>query len=524
MIAVEQSADPAVDDGHESMAVTMTTTLRLPIAALVALVAGLMLTASVPPFGFWPLALVGYGIVFLLLDERRARDRALLAFVAGAGLYGVSLAWMGEFTGAWVVVPTIEAASFALTGVLTPRAPAGRRLAAFAAAVVAGECVRGWWPFGGLPLSGVAQGQASGPFAETARLAGQLLLPGLAAAAGAALAVLLVRAGGRRDHRTRPIPAAVALAVVAAVTVAGHAAPRGGRTSTIDVAIVQGGGPRGFLAVETDPQDVLRRHLATTEEVQGPIDLLLWPEDVVDLTGTLDGTPEVRSALADIARRTNSTFVAGIVEDVSDDRFRNASVAFAPDGRLVDRYDKNRRVPFGEYVPLRSLVDRFGDLTPIPRDAIAGDEPGLLRTPAADLGVAISYEVFFPDRARVSVLQGAELMLVPTNAASFSTTQVPTQQLASARLRAIESGRWLLQAGPTGYAAAIDEEGRLHARSTLGASQVLDVRPELRAGRTPYGVAGDLPLGTTVVVLLLLGWRPWRNRRGRTTAEPGRSR
>src|SRR5205807_9327393 len=97
----------------------------------------------------------------------------------------------------------------------------------------------------------------------------------------------------------------------------------------------------------------------------------------------------------------------------------DAAVAWGPGGRIVGRYDKVRRVPFGEYVPLRGLVRHLADLSAVPRDARPGRGPGLLRTPAGPLGVLVSYEVFFEDRARAAVGAGGEVLLVPTNASSY---------------------------------------------------------------------------------------------------------
>src|SRR5207302_3197255 len=108
-----------------------------------------------------------------------------------------------------------------------------------------------------------------------------------------------------------------------------------------------------------------------------------------------------------------------------------------------------------------------------PRDAIPGHGSGLLKTPAGDLGVVISYEVFFPDRARSAINAGGSVLLVPTNAASFRTSQVPTQEVAAARLRALETGRDVVQAAPTGYTAIVDSNGQVHQRSQLGRQQVL---------------------------------------------------
>jgi apolipoprotein N-acyltransferase len=365
---------------------------------------------------------------------------------------------------------------------------------AFPAALVLAEALRGAWPFEGLPLAGVALGQVSGPLAPFARVAGGLGLLLLAAGVGAALASL---------RRFRVALTIVVLVIVAAGI--GAVAPDGGPDGReIDLAIVQGGGRRGYRAVDSDPADVERAHFTTSQRVRPGRDLVLWPEDVIDIDEPVEHTPEGADLAAE-ADRLDATLVVGVVEGEGTDHFRNMAVAWGPDGRLLDRYEKVRRVPFGEYIPFRSLVGRVGDISAVPADAIKGDGTGILPTPAGRLGVLISYEVFFNDRNRAAIDAGAEVLLVPTNAASFSTSQVPTQELAAARLRALEAGRWLAQAGPTGYSGVIGPDGDVRSRSVLGRRQVMSGTLHARTGRTLFVRWGDGPLIALALVGLLAG-------------------
>jgi len=246
--------------------------------------------------------------------------------------------------------------------------------------------------------------------------------------------------------------------------------------------VVQGGGPRGLHGVDTDPEVVFQRQLQASASLQPPLDLVLWPEDVLHVDQPVGQTPEGAEVGA-LARRLHTTVVVGVVEDVGTDRFRNAAVAWGPSGTIVARYDKVHRVPFGEYVPGRSLVQHIANLDLVPRDAIAGRGPGLLVTPAGRLGVVISYEVFFEDRARMA-----------------------------AQLRAWETGRDTVQSAPTGYGALIDHDGRVLARTTLGAQQVIVGRVEQRSGRTVFLRVGDIPL-LLLCVIGLLAAQPRRHRR-----------
>jgi apolipoprotein N-acyltransferase len=204
--------------------------------------------------------------------------------------------------------------------------------------------------------------------------------------------------------------------------------------------------------------------------------------------------------------------VAGIVEDAGDDHFRNASIAYDADGEIVDRYDKVHRVPFGEYVPLRTLLEPFGGEALTSRDALIGEHPAVLDTPAGPLSVAISWEIFFGDRVREGVERGGEVVLNPTNGSSFSGTLVQTQQVASSRMRAIESDRWLLQVAPTGFSAVIGPDGRVHRRSAVSEQIVLEDTVGRRAGTTLYTRWGLAPALAVAVAGLAAGWLVARRR------------
>jgi len=180
----------------------------------------------------------------------------------------------------------------------------------------------------------------------------------------------------------------------------------------------------------------------------------------------------------------------------------NYHTAVTPDGEEVARYDKVRIVPFGEYVPLRGLIERFSSEIPS-RDVIQGTEPAVLDTPVGVVGVAISWEAYFERRSRDAIENGAQLLVNPTNGSSYWLTQVHTQQVASNQLRAIENDRWLLMAAPTGLSAVIDANGDLIQRTDIGERAVLEATVEMRDGRTLASLVGFWPVllyGVSAVV------------------------
>jgi apolipoprotein N-acyltransferase len=439
-----------------------------------------------------------------------------------------------------IVLIVAESLFVAVACLMVPAFSNLARALVFPAAMTLAEAVRMTWPFGGLPISGVFLGQADGPLLGIARLGGPLALTGTVYLGGVAVAALVQAAWaevGLRDWRrgrgshlphtrnavarltTLGLVGGVAVvALVTAVVVADHAPDGGPSLGTVTAAAVQGGGQRGFSKSQINPAVVLAAQLSATFRMQeldhghAP-ELVLWPEDVVSLNTPLQGTGEERS-LSDMARSLHTTLVVGVTETVSPTAFRNEIVAWGPNGALVARYEKVHRVPFGEYVPDRGFFRHLGNLSAVPRDAIPGTGTGLLPTPAASLGAMISYEVFYADRGRSSVRAGAQLLIVPTNTSSYASAQVPTQEIAASEVQAVEEGRDLLQAAPTGYSAAFTNRGTLLERSTLGRPQVVFANLSRRSGWTLYVRFGDLPVLLLAGLSLVGGWAvaAWRSR------------
>ena len=290
---------------------------------------------------------------------------------------------------------------------------------------------------------------------------------------------------------------------------AGTVAPDGGAAvHTLRVALVQGGGQRGLDKQQVSPTAVLAAQVAATFAVASAHPtprLVVWPEDVVALERPLAGSPQA-TILSRLAKRLHTTLLAGVTEPASPTSFRNEVVAWGPRGRIVGVFEKVHRVPFGEYVPFRSFFSHFAELSGVPVDAVPGRGTGLMRTPAGPLGLLVSFEIFYAGRSHESVRAGAELLTAPTNTSSYSTSQVPTQEMAAAMVQAVETGRDLVQAAPTGFSAVVTQRGVVvaaqRARPAPGALRhgVVAARPD------PYDHWGDLPVLTLAALALVAGW------------------
>lgn len=480
---------------------TRNTALRTRSIPLLAAAGGALAALSLPPFHLWFLGPVGYAVLAGTLVNAPTKGRLTRAFAFYVAFFVVGLAWMIEFTGPGAVLLILfESALTTAAVVVLPRS---RRacLMALPAVVMLGEAFRYRFPFGGLPMASPALGQVDGPLLPLARVAGDFSLVFMAVAFGSVLYAIL--AGWRTKHpgirRTGVLVGVFLTLICLAAGVFVHA-PRA--AEPIRVAYVQGGGVRGLRAVNNDVTDVYDNQLAANRRVKTPVDLIVWPEDVIDLPGPITKDP-VRQQVGAIAAKFDATVVAGVVEDFRDDKFKNAAVVWDRSGKIIDRYDKVHRVPFGEYVPFRSLVSKLGDFSAVPRDAYPGQGPGLVFTRHGEIGIVISYEVFFADRARAAINAGGEILLVPTNASSFKGRQVPAQEVGAARLRAVEVGRDTVQAAPTGHSAFVTANGKTSKVSKLGAAAVGRKTMHRRHGATPFDRYGDRPMIALMLFVLV---------------------
>jgi apolipoprotein N-acyltransferase len=455
--------------------------------------AGILICAALPPWGWWPLAFAGLVLLDRVLDGQPAFDRFRRGWLVGFTMLAPSFWWIHDLTLPGYFIAVLVYASVIGGAMVLVPPNRGRRLALPAAWVLA-EAVRGAWPFGGVPLSTLAIGQVAGPLVGVVRLGGSLLLGGVTVVAAVAIAAAIAR---------RWKPAIIAAAVVLVLVGWAAVAPRGHDTGrVIQVAFVQGGGPQGTRAINTDMREVFERHLRASEKIPPGMDLIVWPEDVVDVPSVVTENPEGRE-LSTLARVHHATLVAGVVETVDLTHFRNSAIAWGPNGQYLDRYEKVHRVPFGEWVPFRSVLKVFaGDSLPS-KDALVGKGKPVLTTPAGKFGVVISWEVFFDHRARSAIGNGGQVLLNPTNGASFTGTLVQTQQIASTRLRAMETGRWAVQVAPTGFSAFVTPEGKVLERTSVSEQAVGTHPVHLREGLTLYNRWGEWP--TLVAIVLALG-------------------
>lgn len=452
--------------------------------------AGLLVAASLPPWGWWPLSFVGIGMYGFLARQRRETSPFATGTLFALGWFLPAMAWMWFLTAPGFL---LAIALFAcLHGVAAKAAASFSRERQHTGALIVFhglvETARLSWPFGGVPLATLGIAHADSPLAAFAPWGGVILI---------SIVVLWV---GLSHKKIRSVLITLVLIVMAN---AWNGTSDTGRT--MRVAVIQGGGEQGTHAVDTDPREVFERHLELTQSLVPSTQrtAVLWPENVINVssTGLFVDSREYKELSAE-AQRLQVPFMVGITEGAGNKEFTNAQIVIEPSGVISSRYDKVRRVPFGEYMPLRAVLSSLGAPTHlVPRDARAGDARGWVDIGDERASVAISWEVFFGGRVNEGVVDGATFIINPTNGSSYTWTILQTQQVASSRLRAREQGRWLVQAAPTGFSAFVDPDGSVHDRTSISEPAVIERTISLRTGRTPYS-----RMGNAFYIGLLLVW------------------
>ncbi|EGG43126.1 apolipoprotein N-acyltransferase [Streptomyces griseoaurantiacus M045] len=408
--------------------------------------------------------------------------------------------------------------------------PSARRLAAALLVVPCGwllpELVRSWQGLGGpWGLLGATQWQVE-PALRLASVGGVWLLSLLVAAVNVAVAVLLLTLAPARRPWHPPVPgrtgiapsgtsagavaggAVVALAGLVLVTLAVSAAwvwaPRPQVDGRVRIALVQA----GVVSGEDSPERRFAREESLTRRLAGQdVDLVVWGESSVGFD--LDDRPDLARRIAALSRLLDADVLVNVDARRADrPGIYKSAILVGAEGPTGDRYDKMRLVPFGEYIPARSLL---GWATSVGKaageDRRRGEEQVVMDAGhGLRLGPLVCFETAFPDMSRHLAADGAELLLAQSSTSSFQHSWAPEQHASLAALRAAETGRPVVHATLTGVSAVHGPDGaRLGSwlgTGDAGTSAVFEV--PLAHGTTPYVRHGDWPVHAALLVLAAL--------------------
>jgi len=477
--------------------------LPLWAAVLVALSAGPVLDAGFPDRDWWPATFVGIGLVLAALIGRSAWGGFLVGFLAGLSFYLVHIEWASLFLGPlpMVALSTLEALFFAVGAVAITlayrwvprvwRSTAARLL--FLPLIVAGlwtarEAIASVWPYGGFAWGRVALSQSESPFAA---LFGWIGVSGVSFVMVYLVAVVVECLRLRTADRAVRGAVAVGLAAVILAIPAFPVIAEG----SMRVAAVQGNGKAGYFD-QRERGDLLQSQLDATYPIIGEdADVVVWPEGGTDISPY--DFAYGAEVLDYVSTAMDAPLVTGAIttregENGADDTYYNTSLLWKAGEGALDFYDKKHPVPFGEYVPDRSFWRQFApDLIDlIGREYTPGTTDDVFDIDGVIAGVNICFDIVDDQILTDSVEQGAQIIFAQSNNADFGQTDESVQQLAIARVRAIELGRTVVNISTVGTSAIIAPDG-----------STIDRLPTYTAG----AMVEDVPLSSVTTPAVLLG-------------------
>ena len=472
--------------------------MKFVLKLLVALVLGAVSATCFPPYSS--------SVVFLLLclfaifSFVYSTNRAgWLLFAFGLGYFLFLLKWMIVVgTDTWVGLALICAFWWGLAGTVIGRIPLdGFWSLKVAFVFTAMELLRDRVPFNGFGWGQFGVVAAQSFLAPLVPILGQVVLTfGLV---WIAAEVVRIRKQGAVSYRKY-------LTIALVVGGAGLASSNMVAVQSADqlrIGLVQGGVVHTGLGTFGPPRSVLKNHVTQTElhiETLNKQDLVVWPESSSDWDPFAD--PISHSLITAIQAKLETPLLIGANVETSDGRLANDSILWRQTGPHIE-YQKRRLVPFGEFMPFRSVISKFTDRVELmPKDFASGHAPGHFNVNGINLNVLICFEIA-DDSLAFDRIDDAAAIIVHTNNATYQNLGQSEQQLLYARMRALETSRPVLSVSTSGYSAVIDPQGRILDSLNQSQTGILTAVVEKRSGRT---LATLLHGPSVVAVFLGLIW------------------
>ena len=460
---------------------------------------GASLSLGFAPFGFWPVVPVAFALLIYLCSDGDWKTTFQRAYIFGLGMFGAGVSWISEsfqFNNLHGPIVPLLTLSFVAFLALFPAswgallAVSRGRLGKRATILVLGpvlwvllEWCRGWFLTGFTWLQ-FGYATTDTPAVTLASIVGVYGLSLLVAMSGGALCLALLE----RNRFGVGVVVTVAFiwALSALVKPLDWTYPVGAQ---VKVALIQGNYPQDIKWLPENFGTTLATYSALTER-HSDARIVVWPETSIPQVAIRVKT--FTHAMHEWAEDNGSTLLMGVVSrDNSTGAYYNSMIVAGVEQGV---YHKRHLVPFGEYVPIRAIfapiMSALGvalpSFTPFPREQFPIGN-GDLR-----YGISICYEAAFGNEVARRVPR-ATLLVNVSNDAWFGDTLAPHQHLEITRMRAIETGRYLLRATNTGITAVVDPMGKVVARSPQFQRSTLTAMVQPRTGVTPYVRWGDTP-------------------------------
>ncbi|ARN74698.1 apolipoprotein N-acyltransferase [Oceanicoccus sagamiensis] len=480
---------------------------------LLAMLAGALVTPSLAPFNLWPLGIASTALLVWLLSDLTAKQAAKRGWFYGLGLFGAGTSWVYVSIHVYGYAPAPLAAFLTLIfsaglGIFTSvtfycyvrwiRDQASGPLLGFAAIFVIGEWWRSWF-LTGFPWLYIGYGHIDTPLAGWAPVGGIYAVGFVVALTGAVISYGLQQKTFIHRH----------IMMITTLWLGGFLLNSINWTTPADrppinVAMVQANIPQEVKWRRDQYQATLKRYKQTSATLWAENDIVIWPEAAIP-TYYQYAKPFL-GLMNDRASQYNASLITGIPsfeEDEAGNQYRyNSIMAF---GEGQGHYNKQRLVPFGEYVPLENLLRGLIQFFDMPMSNFSAGAEGQAAIQAGDITLApfICYEIVYPELVS-QWLPDADMLITISNDAWFGGSIGPLQHLEMAQMRALESGRYLLRSTGSGVSAIIDQRGKITVRGEQFTREVIKGEAQVFQGATPFSLSGSWPvLGLCFAIILL---------------------
>ena len=468
-----------------------------------AIIAGLLYFLSFPPYDFWYLIFPAlYLFYYSLLSSKKS---FLSGFIFGCVAYGVILLGIQSIgLEAWIPLTFLMGLMYGVFSKLFSylNTKSGNNFYVLLAALAVFDLIRAYFPFGGFPWGFPSTVLLTGPidsplffevpltFRNFGPTGSSLLLQSLPL-------VIALGVFSKRKPKNYLKDYSIFLLIIFTIFISNYVVNDYQHTqletSELNITIVQGNSPcpGAKNKCSNERQKIYDSHLAQTQSLEGNFDLVVWPESSTGFNNDPGVHSRVQNDVSTQALRLDSYFLIGGDRPVQKEYFENYGIFINREGEVVDQYLKQHPVPFGEYIPFRKYLDWIPPLALVPRDMIRGDGQKIFMVNDTKISTVISFEGSFQRYIRNSVLDGAELVVILTNQASYGESGMSDQFILMSRANAISNERPIVHAAITGKSAFIDHNGKVISKTELFETTTLNEKLEVRQTETPYSKYGN---------------------------------
>ena len=468
-----------------------------------AIIAGLLYFLSFPPYDFWYLIFPAlYLFYYSLLSSKKS---FLSGFIFGCVAYGVILLGIQSIgLEAWIPLTILMGLMYGVFSKLFSylNVKSGNNFYVLLAALAVFDLIRAYFPFGGFPWGFPSTVLLTGPidsplffevpltFRNFGPTGSSLLLQSLPL-------VIALGVFSKSKPKNYLKDYSIFLLIIFTIFISNYVVNDYQHTqletSELNITIVQGNSPcpGAKNKCSNERQKIYDSHLAQTQSLEGNFDLVVWPESSTGFNNDPGVHSRVQNDVSTEALRLDSYFLIGGDRPVQKEYFENYGIFINREGEIVDQYLKQHPVPFGEYIPFRKYLDWIPPLALVPRDMIRGDGQKIFMVNDTKISTVISFEGSFQRYIRNSVLDGAELVVILTNQASYGESGMSDQFILMSRANAISNERPIVHAAITGKSAFIDHNGKVISKTELFETTTLNEKLEARQTETPYSKYGN---------------------------------